>query len=143
MVARRAASAEPRDYYRVEDMRGRRFWVYRDGLYTSARRPARWYLHRAVRDDGSPAPYAELQVTTQFLASCAAPRIPRSWSQRAAALGLAAIAVTDRNTLAGVVRAHVAAKDARASGWSSARGSTSPTRPACCACRPTAPPMAG
>jgi protein ImuB len=33
-----------RDYYRVEDAAGRRFWLYRDGLY----RPdtaARWFLH--------------------------------------------------------------------------------------------------
>ncbi|CAO3372978.1 Y-family DNA polymerase [Azospirillum argentinense] len=35
---------EPRDYYRVEDEAGRRFWVYRQGLY----RPgvaAPWFLH--------------------------------------------------------------------------------------------------
>ena len=32
--------------------------------------------------------------------------------QQAASLGLKAIAITDRNTLAGVVRAHTAAKDA-------------------------------
>ncbi|QCN95079.1 DNA polymerase Y family protein [Azospirillum argentinense] len=35
---------EPRDYYRVEDEAGRRFWVYRQGLY----RPgvaALWFLH--------------------------------------------------------------------------------------------------
>ena len=35
----------------------------------------------------------------------------RSWWRRAKALGLAAIAVTDRNTLAGVVRAHLAARE--------------------------------
>ena len=44
--------------------------------------------------------------------SCAVPRIRRSWSTAAAALGLSAIALTDRNSLAGVVRAHVAAKQA-------------------------------
>jgi protein ImuB len=38
--------AEPRDYYRLEDREGRRFWVYREGLWTSEReRPPRWYLH--------------------------------------------------------------------------------------------------
>jgi protein ImuB len=35
---------ELRDYYRVEDEEGRRFWLYRAGLYR-ADRPARWYLH--------------------------------------------------------------------------------------------------
>ncbi len=44
-----AASARPRvrDYYRLEDAGGRRFWVYRDGLYESgdkADSPA-WYMH--------------------------------------------------------------------------------------------------
>ena len=37
-------ASEPRDYYRVEDEDGRRFWLYRAGLYR-ADRPARWYLH--------------------------------------------------------------------------------------------------
>ena len=55
--------------------------------------------------------YAELAVTTNFSflhgASHAGELVPR-----AAALGLAAIGVADRNTLAGVVRAHVAARAA-------------------------------
>ena len=33
-----------RDYYRVEDTRGHRFWVYREGLYRPDT-PPRWYLH--------------------------------------------------------------------------------------------------
>lgn len=33
-----------RDYYRVEDQRGRRFWIFRHGLYSEAENP-RWYLH--------------------------------------------------------------------------------------------------
>lgn len=33
-----------RDYYRVEDETGRRFWVYREGLYQPDQR-VRWYLH--------------------------------------------------------------------------------------------------
>ncbi len=37
---------EPRDYYRLEDRDGRRFWVFREGLWASGReRPPRWYLH--------------------------------------------------------------------------------------------------
>jgi len=36
----------PRDYYRVEDRDGRRYWVFRDGLWTPDRDgPPRWYLH--------------------------------------------------------------------------------------------------
>lgn len=37
------ASAEPRDYYRLEGTEGRRFWLFRTGGYTSATPPA-WYL---------------------------------------------------------------------------------------------------
>jgi protein ImuB len=33
-----------RDYYRVEDARGRRFWVFRHGLYEEKPDP-NWYLH--------------------------------------------------------------------------------------------------
>ncbi|GAA0659411.1 protein ImuB [Sphingomonas insulae] len=33
-----------RDYYRVEDRRGRRFWIFRHGLYDEQEHP-RWYLH--------------------------------------------------------------------------------------------------
>src|SRR5690606_23019099 len=33
-----------RDYYRVEDEEGRRFWLYRLGLW-SGEAPPRWYLH--------------------------------------------------------------------------------------------------
>ena len=33
-----------RDYYRVEDMRGRRYWLFRHGLYEEKTAP-RWYVH--------------------------------------------------------------------------------------------------
>ena len=36
---------QARDYYRVEDGDGRRFWLYRDGLYTRDEEEPRWYLH--------------------------------------------------------------------------------------------------
>jgi protein ImuB len=41
------AVAATRDYYRVEDSEGRRFWVYREGLYggSNAAVAPRWYLH--------------------------------------------------------------------------------------------------
>ena len=34
-----------RDYYRVEDENGRRFWLYRDGLYDRETGTPRWFLH--------------------------------------------------------------------------------------------------
>jgi len=35
-----------RDYYRIEDDQGRRYWVYRDGLYGDGRGgPPQWFLH--------------------------------------------------------------------------------------------------
>ncbi|MEC7489459.1 MAG: DNA polymerase Y family protein [Pseudomonadota bacterium] len=33
-----------RDYYRVEDRRGQRFWVFREGIYGSGIQP-QWYVH--------------------------------------------------------------------------------------------------
>ena len=33
-----------RDYYRVEDGSGRRFWVYREGVYRPGAQP-HWYVH--------------------------------------------------------------------------------------------------
>ncbi len=39
-----AGPGRVRDYYRVEDEAGGRFWVYRDGLYQTGE-PPRWWLH--------------------------------------------------------------------------------------------------
>ena len=55
--------------------------------------------------------YAELQVATHFSFLRGASS-PAELAERAFELGLSAIAITDRNTLAGVVRAHQAAKAA-------------------------------
>ena len=54
--------------------------------------------------------YAELEVTTNF-SFLRGGSHPEELVATAKALGLEAIAVTDRNTLAGVVRAHLAAKE--------------------------------
>lgn len=59
---------------------------------------------------GVPA-WAELQVTSNFSFLRGASH-PEELVERAAALGCRAMALTDRNTLAGVVRAHQAAKQA-------------------------------
>jgi len=39
-----AAPGRARDYYRVEDEAGGRFWLFRDGLYEAGVQP-RWWLH--------------------------------------------------------------------------------------------------
>jgi error-prone DNA polymerase len=56
--------------------------------------------------------YAELSVTSNFTFLTGASH-PEELVERAAGLGLAAIAITDRNTLAGVVRAHVRLRELR------------------------------
>ena len=55
--------------------------------------------------------YTELQVTSNFSFLRGASH-PDELAEQAAALGYKAIAITDRNTLAGIVRAHAAAKKA-------------------------------
>ena len=57
----------------------------------------------------SETPYAELHVTSNFTFLTGASQ-PDELAAHAATLGHRAIAITDRNTLAGIVRAHVAAK---------------------------------
>jgi protein ImuB len=43
---RQGTDAPTRDYFRVEDDEGLRFWIYRDGLYGGERAaPPRWFVH--------------------------------------------------------------------------------------------------
>ena len=42
---RRSGKGLTRDYYRVEDQAGRRFWLFRHGLYGVERSIPDWYLH--------------------------------------------------------------------------------------------------
>jgi protein ImuB len=37
--------ASTRDYFRIEDSEGRRYWLYRQGLYGAAKTPPRWFMH--------------------------------------------------------------------------------------------------
>lgn len=39
-----AVQMPTRDYYRIEDEEGRRFWIYRDGLYERETADPRWFL---------------------------------------------------------------------------------------------------
>jgi error-prone DNA polymerase len=57
-------------------------------------------------------PYVDLHITSNFSFLRGASH-PDELVEHAAALGHAAVAITDVNTLAGIVRAHVAAKEAR------------------------------
>jgi error-prone DNA polymerase len=68
----------------------------------------------AVIARSGPAPaarYAELQTTSNFSFLTGASH-PEELAAEASRLGLSALAVTDRHTLAGIVRAHVGARDA-------------------------------
>jgi protein ImuB len=38
-------NAAMRDYYRIEDQEGRRFWLFREGLYGDPVGPPRWFMH--------------------------------------------------------------------------------------------------
>ena len=55
-------------------------------------------------------PYAELAITSNFTFLTGASH-PEEWMATAARLGLSAAAITDRNSFAGSVRAHVAARE--------------------------------
>jgi error-prone DNA polymerase len=63
--------------------------------------------------NGAPPAYAELHCLTNFSFLRGASH-PEELVQCATALGYRALAITDRNSLAGVVRAHLEAKNARA-----------------------------
>lgn len=39
------APSRTRDYYRIEDDHGARFWVFREGLYQAEDGPPAWYVH--------------------------------------------------------------------------------------------------
>ena len=40
-----APARAERDYYVVEDTGGRRFWLYRAGLYGRGSAPPQWFVH--------------------------------------------------------------------------------------------------
>lgn len=40
-----AADTPTRDYYRVEDSEGRRYWLFRQGLHEAGQPSPRWFLH--------------------------------------------------------------------------------------------------
>ena len=42
---REAPETPTRDYYCLEDREGRRFWVFRQGLYGTETTSPRWFVH--------------------------------------------------------------------------------------------------
>jgi protein ImuB len=44
-VIEERAARRTRDYFRVEDAEGRRYWLYRQGLYGQSGEQPRWFLH--------------------------------------------------------------------------------------------------
>ena len=104
----RSQEAMPtRDYFRVEDEAGVRFWLYRDGLYGEIvqgrqSRSARLVRAWAVRMN---MPYAEIGITTNF-SFLRGGSHPQEYVHQASELRLPVIGIADHNTLAGVVRAY-------------------------------------
>ena len=101
-----------RDYFRVEDEAGLRFWIFRDGLYDSELadaegepRPAELVRARAVRMTHLCSRLCRDRHHHEFLVPAR-----RIGSARLCAsgerAGLPAIGIADHNTLAGVVRAY-------------------------------------
>jgi error-prone DNA polymerase len=75
------------------------------------RLPAQASTPRRIPSDRAGISYAELAVTTNFTFLTGASH-PEEMVRSAAALGHQAAAIADTNSLAGIVRAHVAAKEA-------------------------------
>ena len=68
----RTSSARPRDYYRIEDEDGRRYWVFREGLYQESEDWVSWLV---------PARGLRMMVPAYF-SCCASPR--GAWQHHAA-----------------------------------------------------------
>ena len=148
-----------RDYFRVEDKSGLRFWLFRAGLYRDltredvalgATRRAAWFLHGTLCVRRPMHPVLCKCVTSNSPAASNFSFLrgashPEELMAQAARLGLAGLGLCDRNSVAGVVRAHLAKREqnlplniTRARGWSS------PTaRPIFSPIRATAPAGAG
>jgi hypothetical protein len=96
-----------RDYWRIETQEGPRLWLFvTPQAAPDLARPGgaqNWYACRGSSHD-RPDADAELCVTSNFTFLTGASH-PEELVTRAAELGLAAIAITDRNSVAGVVRA--------------------------------------
>jgi error-prone DNA polymerase len=77
--------------------------------------PAPAKPRRAETADGPALAYAELAVTTNF-SFLRGGSHPEEYVEQAIKLGISSLGIADRNTVAGVVRAHVAAIEEDADG---------------------------
>ena len=84
---------------------------YREPMLRSMHQSAAPLIESPPRRRAASVRYAELQVTSNFTFLTGGSH-PDELVERAAELGHEAVAITDCNTVAGVVRAHVAAKQA-------------------------------
>ena len=108
----------------AEDDGGRRFWLFRQGLY-GAERPALvsarvLLMNEIIPFPPTPEPGAgpcpgcpplPNWSPPAIFPSCAAARTPRNWFRRRIHYGMPALGLCDRNSFAGVVRGYVAARD--------------------------------
>ncbi len=117
-----------RDYFRVESREGVRVWLYREGLFNDRffdharrrtgsctacsheQRPSRFPFRRnRAPKPMRPRPPMPNSPSPPISPSCAAASHPEELVEQAKKLGLAGLGIADRNTVAGVVRAHTAA----------------------------------
>ncbi len=110
-----------RDYFRVEDARGLRFWLFRAGLYRDmAQAPRLEHAHEMASwlRDAALVPARDVCVSlvmTRYIEFAAASNFsflrgashPEELMLQASALGLSGLGLCDRNSVAGVVRAHL------------------------------------
>jgi protein ImuB len=94
-----------RDYFQVEDDAGERFWIFRAG---DGENSATGFA-ALVHSWDFRMSYYELQCTSHFSFLRGASSCEELFAH-AASIGLKGLAVVDRNSLAGIVRAHEAAK---------------------------------
>ena len=108
---RDARDSPTRDYFRIEDSQGRRFWVFREGSARAGDNASALVSARPV----CVMFYAELATTTNFSFLRGASS-PGDLLLQALLLDHSGIGIADRNSLAGVVRAYSMLKDLREMG---------------------------
>ena len=128
MVARPARNRRTRDYFRVESRTGVRAWLYREGLYgrepnhrknrdgicrgcSRERRSFRFVRTEAAPAEVAPPPRYRGARGDQNFSFLRGASDLGELVETAKRSGLAGLGIADRNSVAGVVRAHVMAKN--------------------------------
>ena len=99
-----------RDYFRVESKEGIRVWLYREGSYIPEPKQSQ-SLRPAASSPGTRRKFAlpNRLAVLNFFSFLRGGSRPEELVERAKELGLAGLGIADRNSVAGVVRAHTAA----------------------------------